>query len=428
MKMKHHAILSALPLAPLLALIGCGGETNAPAGPTYYQDAKPIIDQKCANCHYEGGIGPFALTTFEEVVKAKDSIKQAINDRTMPPWPASSSCADYAYDRSLSDDQLGTLNAWLDAKAPEGEPPGKGPSQDVEGLSRIDRTITMPVPYAPTQGPDDYRCFLVDWPDTELTYVTGVGVKPGQASIVHHVIAFLAKPENVAEYEQLDADEAGPGYTCFGGPGGTAGVQLGWIGAWAPGGIGQDYPPGTGIPIPPGSKVIMQVHYNTSTAPPVEDTTSIVLKLDSKVDKPAVIMPWADPAWVTDHKMPIPAHSKDTMHSFLLDPTLFFNFISDDLIPSNVPLTIHSAGLHMHTRGTSALTNIVRGDGDECALQINQWNFHWQGSYGFKTPKVFNPGDKLYLECHWDNTTDQELNWGEGTNDEMCLGVYYITE
>ena len=51
-----------------------------------------------------------------------------------------------------------------------------------------------------------------------------------------------------------------------------------------------------------------------------------------------------------------------------------------------------------------------------------------------------NPGDRLGLECHWDNSAGnqpfvdgqrvppRELNWGEGTDDEMCLGGLYVTQ
>ena len=83
----------------------------------------------------------------------------------------------------------------------------------------------------------------------------------------------------------------------------------------------------------------------------------------------------------------------------------------------------------MHTRGTRALLEIHHSDGTkECMLEIDRWNFHWQGAYAFMQPKTFNPDDSLYLECHWDNsmgTTD--VYWGEGTADEMCLGSFYLT-
>jgi hypothetical protein len=70
----------------------------------------------------------------------------------------------------------------------------------------------------------------------------GRGVaRPGRPSIVHHIIAFLIHPENVATYQALDDAEPGPGYTCFGGPGGS-GNRAAWIGGWAPGGEGTLFP------------------------------------------------------------------------------------------------------------------------------------------------------------------------------------------
>ena len=63
----------------------------------------------------------------------------------------------------------------------------------------------------------------MDWPATTDTYITGFRANPGNAPIVHHVIAFLAQPSDVATYQQLDDADPAPGYVCFGGPGGPNG-------------------------------------------------------------------------------------------------------------------------------------------------------------------------------------------------------------
>ena len=56
------------------------------------------------------------------------------------------------------------------------------------------------------------------------------------------------------------------------------------------------------------------------------------------------------------------------------------------------------------------------------------YNFDWQSGYRFAEPVLFNPGDNLHIECEYDNSgSDVDVNWGDGTDDEMCLGVYYIT-
>jgi hypothetical protein len=36
-------------------------------------------------------------------------------------------------------------------------------------------------------------------------------------------------------------------------------------------------------------------------------------------------------------------------------------------------------------------------------------------------------GDTLSVSCTWDNPTDEDVNWGEGTGDEMCLGTMLVS-
>src|SRR5439155_15290894 len=130
------------------------------------------------------------------------------------------------------------------------------------GLTRVDLHLEMPVEYTQAQNPDEYRCFLIDWPSTTNQYVTGFRANPGNSSVVHHAIAFLIQPEDVATYQQLDAADLAPGYTCFGGPGGPV-EDASWVGAWAPGTPGTMYPADTGLLVRPGSKIALQVHYNS---------------------------------------------------------------------------------------------------------------------------------------------------------------------
>jgi hypothetical protein len=423
------------PLAALAILIaGCSSSgTGTPDAPTYHHDVKPIVDARCGGCHVQGGIAPFALTTYAEVSAQKAAIKGAVSSRTMPPWPPAEGCNTYAEDRSLSDEEIATIGAWVDQGAPEGDPATAPPAEKPkEGLSRVDLTLEMPEAFTPTQAPDEYRCFLVDWPEQDTTYITGLGVQPGVASIVHHVIVYRVGPDQIADYQALDDAEPGPGYKCFGGPGGGAsgtGQRIGWVGGWVPGSTGNDYAEGTGIEIVPGSKLVMQVHYNTSSAPAQADRTSLLLRTAKSVEKKASVMPFTDIDWVQNHKMNIPAHAMDATFTTAGDPTPIMSLLTSNALPSNAPFSIYSVGLHMHTRGTRAMAGIQRkGGGDACLLDIEKWNFHWQGSYDLAKPVTFNPGDQLTLECHFNNPDAQDVNWGEGTADEMCLGVFYVTE
>ena len=405
-------------------------DTTITAAPTYWEDVKPIIDAKCADCHTPGAIGPFPLTTYAEVADVSGLVKAEVSAKTMPPFIYDNLCREYTHDPTLSDEELETVVAWVDAGSPEGDPTAEGEPIVIELPEPpvFDTSLTMPEPYTPRQSPDDYRCFVVDWPHDTTRYVTGFGVEPGDDGIVHHVIGFLAPPSAVAEAEALDAAEEGPGYTCFG----TANIsQQSWIGSWAPGGIPAKFAPGSGVPVEPGSKMIIQVHYNTLTEEPRPDLTTLHFETKESVEREGVWMPWANPQWLNGN-MRIAAGDADATHSFMFDPTQF--------ISNGQPIRIWGGGLHMHLLGTSIRAWILRADGSEsCLVESPRFDFNWQQGVMFQEPITLNPGDRLGLECHWDNSmanqpivngervTPADRGWGEGTLDEMCLGVFYVT-
>ena len=71
---------------------------------------------------------------------------------------------------------------------------------------------------------------------------------------------------------------------------------------------------------------------------------------------------------------------------------------------------------------------VDRTDGTEdCLIEIDDWDFDWQRTYVFDEPKTFDEGDLWKLECSWDNPTDQDMDWGDGTGDEMCLGTVMVS-
>ena len=130
--------------------------------------------------------------------------------------------------------------------------------------------------------------------------------------------------------------------------------------------------------------------------------------------------------------MRIAAGDPDASHSFAYDPTAFLS--------EGQPIKIWGGGLHMHMLGKSIRASIIRSTGeDECLVESPRWDFNWQTGTQFAEPAVLNPGDRLSLECHWDNSmgnqpiidgervTPADRNRGEGTLDEMCLGVFYMT-
>ena len=210
-----------------LALAACDGSANPPANPldpnapTWHADVAPIVSRSCAGCHVEGAIGGFPLITFDDVRTIANPIRDSVQSRRMPPWGADNDCNTYENNRALTQDEVDTIVAWVDGGAQEGDPadsPGPVAPLTPPTLDRVDLSLSLAEPYTPQASPDDYRCFLMEWPYEERVWVTGYEVVPDNAAIVHHVIPFLIDPDDAEEYRALDAADPAPGYTCYGGP------------------------------------------------------------------------------------------------------------------------------------------------------------------------------------------------------------------
>ena len=78
-------------LVALLLIVGAlGSSACSPPGPTanYWQDVQPILEGRCVTCHYEGGIGGFALDSYSQASTWRDAIAATTSAGSMPPWPA----------------------------------------------------------------------------------------------------------------------------------------------------------------------------------------------------------------------------------------------------------------------------------------------------------------------------------------------------
>ena len=290
----------------------------------------------------------------------------------MPPWPAEGGA--YVNDWSLTAAEVEAIRLWADAGAPLGDPQEEGEPLPYVGttLSRVDQLKQMPEPYTASAG-DDYRCFVLDWTEPGEQFITGFNVLAGNPQIVHHVAAFLVRPDSLmAEgvFEQLqlwEDDDDVPGYPCFGGPSGpgsSSQIPIEQIAQWVPGNQGMDFPEGTGIAISESSKIVLQLHYYSG--PGVADTTdqsSLQLRLSDEVSSPASYSPWLNGAWPVAG-MAIPAGESDVVHEAVGDPRGFFSLLNPSL-ELDEGFTIHSMMLHLHRLGKSASLELLRADGSE---------------------------------------------------------------
>ena len=327
-------------------------------------------------------------------------------------------------------------------------------------------TLAMPAAYTPSapygSGTDDYRCFLLDPDLSKDEWLTGTTVQPGNPEVVHHVILFQVPPEQIEAAEAIDAEEDGQGWTCFGGTGLDEFQNVDdapWIGAWAPGGEESVRKPGYGVKLRAGSRIIMQVHYNllAGTNP---DTSAAQLRLspgDGDMEQlHTMLMPapvelpcraeYADgplcdrDAAMFDVMDRFGAEGSQTANALYLlcggEPKP--GQVQSCTRTVNEPMTIHAAGGHMHLLGREIRIETNPGTPQaETVLDIPVWDFDDQGARDID-PVTLNPGDTVKVTCkhvQWlrdqlpafEGQPDRYVVWGEGTTDEMCLGMLQVT-
>jgi hypothetical protein len=402
--------------------------SSLPKIPTYHQDIAPIAAAKCVECHRDGGIAPFALDTFSEFARRATSIRQAVAARIMPPWQPAPCCQNYRHDLSMSELQRAQMLAWLDGGTPEGEslPP---PPRPEGGLPRVDATLQMSEPYSPVPdvGADELRCFLLDRKFDTETFITGLNVIPGNRQMVHHVVLFGVSESDVPSLMKKSGADGRPGWRCK-----SATNELpidGVVGGWQPGDRARVFADGVGTRLKKGSRIVMSIHYDTGHGI-LPDQSSLQLMLADSVERIELGIPVQNPLWFAGDGMKISAGDPDASVFFAFDPTAIFT--------AGKAVDLTGVMLHMHEFGSSGRVAILRADGsNECLVNIPRWDFHWMTSYEFAQPVRLSPGDKLYLDCHWDNTASnqkmvngefpppRDLGWG--ADEEMCAAIAFYT-
>jgi hypothetical protein len=310
-------------------------------------------------------------------------------------------------------------------------------------------------------------------------FVTAALIKPQRTGIVHHVILYEAAGAQAAAATQLNNQNGGKGWTCFGGPGlpfdlsGSSSLsRLGqppWIAAWVPGHTTNALPSGTGVLLHKGAKIVMQVHYNLiEAAGPdrsqaqlrLRPATTPLTPLETQLYAAPVELPCPD--GVSGPQCSRAKTLQDEVNKYGAEaafvPTGLLSLCGKTLAdyPPEVGAgtsiatscdraikqkeTIYGVAGHMHLRGQDI--SVVLNPGtptEQTLLHIPAWVFHWQDVYYLKTPVHIGPGDTVRVRCTFDNSkagqpvlgtkqlTPRYVLWGEGSTDEMCLAMLSVS-
>ncbi|HEV7404289.1 MAG TPA: redoxin domain-containing protein [Chthoniobacteraceae bacterium] len=383
---------------------GCELETAVAEGKattsiTYHGEVERILQQNCAECHHEGGIGPFSLETLGGVRERARTIKRVVEQGIMPPWFAAPEAAGrpspWANDRSLSTDAKQTLLAWLDSKdRPEGNA-GEAP-KPIQWLTdwtlgEPDAVFGFAQPMAvKAEGTMGYVNVEVPTHLTEDRWVTAVQVLPGARDVVHHVGVFITK-----DGTKMD------------------GGGLNYLALYVPGTAAEQFPAGMAKKLPAGSTLKFQMHY-TPNGRATTDSTRIGLYFAKEPPQWEVRS-----AAAVNSKINIPPGEPN------------YELSAEVTLPPNV--LILGFFPHMHLRGKAFRYDLVQPDGStRPLLNVPRYDFNWQLTYELATPMMSpSMGTRIRATAWYDNSAANKANpdpaknvrFGEQTNEEMMGGV-----
>ncbi len=390
---------SGVSVALCIGFLASGAHrASAEAAPTFAEDVAPIFFDNCAQCHRPGEIAPMSLLSYEDARPWAKSIKTAVATGEMPPWKLNPAHGDFANDISLTESEIATIVAWVDAGAPAGNPGATPPVPSFpEGwrMGEPDHIIDVPEITIPAEGPDQFVNIDVPINLPEDRWVRAVEVQPGNRQGLHHVVIFVTG--GVAAREAVAPD---------------------FLAVWALGTPPNVYGEGMGRELRRNASLRLNMHYHSYGMEGADKTRIGLYFGEGELEKVvtgqfAGTVNFAIPPGAEDHQI-------DADY-----------FVDEDIrVTSFFP--------HMHMRGKSMIYTAYYPDGrSEVLLDVPDYDFNWQWFYYPREPIALPEGTRLHIEAHYDNSESNPSNpdptirvtFGEESTNEMMFGAFeFIAE
>jgi hypothetical protein len=356
-------------------------EQHAARVPDYAKDVAPILKDKCAHCHVQGGIGPFAMNSYDMVRGFSPMIREVLLTKRMPPAQVDPHVNRFQNANYMSNAELQTLVHWVDAGSPRGkskEDPMKAikPIDSEWQLGPPDFIVDVPAYEVPATGVIDYFNHVIDLPFAEDKYVRAVQFIPGDRRVLHHLLSYMSSPDysRSAPVTEENVRDFLEGYA----PGKTDATV---------------FPKGTGVYVPKGFKLVLQMHY-TTMGKVVTDKTKVGLYFHKQTPEHKYLThPISNggqalniPPGETEHRMNGSYVFKDDIMLYALRP-------------------------HMHYRGKAFRFTVIYPDQRrEVIMNVPDYNFAWQPTYRLNEPKFVPAGSRIITDGVYDNSKFNPAN------------------
>lgn len=321
---------------------------------TYHGGVGLIFENRCVECHRTGGMAPMSFTTSGKIAKWKKSMKNSIQSRSMPPWPADGGVGNFANSRLLSQKEMDVLLEWANGGFPagQGEFKSAGDQRGDWNIGEPDHVFEIP---AYTLGENETKVIK------EFEIETG-----------------LAEDHSIVAAEGVPSDE----YTVMA-------IQAGPLGSYYPGNSFDVAGAGSARELKAGQTVTVRV-LNVKEAGyelPVAASKVGVRFAPEGASISAHLQ--LDP--LANTEFTVPAGTED------FSAKASFTFEADGKIHALRPI--------LNQRGKSVVAVVKTPDGSETTiLSIPRWDPNWKLRYQLAEPVDAPKGTVVELTGHYDNS------------------------
>ena len=412
-KTRIAGLMSAMALVPALASAADPAEH-----PTYAGEVSRIIQENCQICHQPGQIGPMSFMSYEEVRPWAPLIRMKVADREMPPYQYDSDIGvqHLKNDWRMSQEDIDTIVAWVDAGSPMGNPEELPPPRDfpeigewrlAAELGQPDHIIQSAPWDVPANGQDLWWEPEVDAGLTESRCIKAVETLPSKAAhgSTHHANSHFVVQNEEGEWVRGDR-----------------------LSEFAYGKLGEKVPEGACRKVPANSKVGWSIHYYPDGTAVPNDQVSVGIWYFDEEDEFKE---------EETYRQDLRSYSLDGGGDFLIPP--HGRLMTQGFHSFDHPVRLDSWQPHLHLRGVAMTLEVFdpKTGRREVLSQASNWNAGWNHSHTYEDgyQPLIPAGATIILTAWYDNTADNPKNpdpdqWvgaGQRTTDEMSHAWIAVT-
>ena len=395
----------------LCVLFFVGFATLSVSAQPVYKDVAGIFYSRCASCHHAEGGAPFSMMNYSQTYPHASAIQADLNSGKMPPWPPDTTYTRFLHERIITASEKNTILSWINGGALKGDttqaPPA--PSYSKYKLNGTpDLILRIPTFTSNAVTKDAYDCFTLPTGLTNDRVIRACEIVPGNADIVHHVIVNIDSTGTIV-------DDLSGG--CIN-PLGSITFAI-YVPGSSPIIFPGQAPLKMGVRLKAGSKIMMQMHYPLGSAGK-QDSTQIRIYFYPL--GATGIRPVQFPSPLSNWNLEIPANTIDTFTT---------QFPTAGTLTS--PLSLYAVFPHAHLIGKSMKLYTYNPTDTTPLININNWNFQWQGYYTYRKMIKVPAGNTLFSKHVYDNTASNPYNPhnppqymvdGVNTTDEMFFDSF----